>query len=62
MLKSDVIKHYKTAKAAAEALGIKESAISQWSEVIPKLRAYELERLTNGALKVQSELFPDKAA
>lgn len=62
MFKSDVLKYYKTAKAAAEALGINESAVSQWSEKIPRLRAFELERLTAGALKVEPEIIPDKAA
>ncbi|WP_339617224.1 Cro/CI family transcriptional regulator [uncultured Gilvimarinus sp.] len=52
MTKTEVLAHYKTGKAVAEALGLSESAVSQWPEVIPRLRAFELERITQGALKV----------
>lgn len=68
MLKSDVIDYYRSAGngdpvgAVARALNIKSSAVSQWPEHIPRLRAYELERLTDGALKVDPDVIPDKAA
>lgn len=66
MLKSQVIDHFGTVGATAQALGIKSSAVSQWPEVIPKLRAYEIERITGGKLKVYPESAkaaePDKAA
>lgn len=35
----------------AKALGINPSAVYQWPETIPQLRAYEIERITNGKLK-----------
>lgn len=50
MKKSDVIKHFGSAKKAAEALGIKPPAISQWGDEIPPLRALQLEKLTHGVL------------
>lgn len=60
MLKADVIKHFGSVGAVAQALQIKSAAVSQWPEIIPKLRAYEIERITNGQLKVDAE--PMKAA
>lgn len=55
MKKTDVIDHFKSVGAVADALGIRGSAVSQWGEDVPRLRAYELERITKGALKVDSE-------
>lgn len=52
MLKSDVIKHYGSVQAAAEAIGVNGSAISQWGEYVPLGRAYQFEKITNGALQV----------
>ncbi|WP_345854220.1 Cro/CI family transcriptional regulator [Shewanella algae] len=46
----------------AKALGISPSSISQWEENVPKLRAYQLERLTNGELKADDALLDPPAA
>lgn len=51
MKKADAISHFGTTVKLASALGIAQSAVSQWGDEIPKLRAYEIERITNGALK-----------
>ncbi len=51
MKKQDAIKHFGTLVKLAKALGIGHSAISQWPENIPQRRAFEIERITNGALK-----------
>lgn len=51
MKKNDVISHFGNATKAANALGVTKSAISQWPETIPRLRAFEIERITNGELK-----------
>jgi transcriptional repressor of cell division inhibition gene dicB len=59
MLKADVIKYFGSVGAVAQALQIKSAAVSQWPDTIPKLRAYEIERITNGQLKVAE---PMKAA
>lgn len=53
MLKSAVIKHYGTATAVAAALGIGKAFVSKWGEDVPQRYAYEIERLTNGALKAE---------
>jgi predicted transcriptional regulator len=54
MKTSDVIQFYKSKSLVAKALGISKAAVSLWGDEVPKLRAYELERLTDGALKVDS--------
>lgn len=53
MKKNDVISHFGTMTKAAEALGLTKSAISQWPDEIPQLRAFEIERLTGGKLKAE---------
>ncbi|WP_335918325.1 Cro/CI family transcriptional regulator [Shewanella algae] len=40
----------------AKALGISPSSVSQWAEDVPQLRAFQLERLTNGELKADDDL------
>lgn len=60
MRKADVIQHFGSVGAVAQALQIKSAAVSQWPEIIPRLRAYEIERITNGKLKVTDD--PSKAA
>lgn len=49
--KSDVIAHFETVTAVAEALGISIQAVSKWPEDVPELRALQLERITDGELK-----------
>jgi len=51
MKKIDAIEHFKSASNLAKELGISRMAISQWGENVPPLRAFELERITNGELK-----------
>jgi len=58
--KQEAINHFGSAKSLAEALGVKPQAVSQWSQ-IPARRQYELERLTNGGLKVDEELIGSAA-
>jgi DNA-binding transcriptional regulator YdaS (Cro superfamily) len=52
MTKDDAVKFYGSQTKLAQALNIKPSAISQWGEDVPELRAYQIEHLTDGALKV----------
>lgn len=40
------------ASELARALKIKPQAPHQWGDEVPRLRAFELQQLTNGALKV----------
>ncbi|WP_412469413.1 Cro/CI family transcriptional regulator [Pseudomonas aeruginosa] len=52
MTKTQVISHFRGVSKVAKALGITYEAVRQWPEEIPKLRQYEIERITKGALKV----------
>lgn len=60
MKKSDVIGHYGSITALCEALGIGKSAVSQWPELIPARRAYEIEILTDGSLKADRQDYAAK--
>ncbi|GKV89317.1 Cro/CI family transcriptional regulator [Pectobacterium carotovorum] len=51
MRKQDVIAHFGSGRAVAKALGISDSAVSQWKELIPEKDAYRLELVTGGQLK-----------
>lgn len=45
MRTSDVLAHYKTQKAIAEALGIKQPSVAEWGDYPPDQRQLQLERL-----------------
>ncbi|MFB0769884.1 Cro/CI family transcriptional regulator [Aeromonas salmonicida] len=47
------VDYFGTKAAIADALGIKKSAVSQWGDIIPKGRAYQIEVLTGGKLKAE---------
>lgn len=51
MKKADAVAHFGTHEKLANALGISRASVSQWGEDVPELRAFQLERITNGALK-----------
>lgn len=55
MKKADAIKYFGSQKIIAETLGIKQAAVSQWGEEVPPLRAFQLERLSDGNLKPKVE-------
>lgn len=48
----DAISHFGNRSKLAKALKISKSAIAQWGSDVPELRAYQIERLTDGALKI----------
>lgn len=52
MKKTDVIKHFGGVVETAKALGIKSQSVSGWPEDVPELRAFQIEKITNGELKV----------
>ena len=54
MTKQQAIDHFQGIPQLADALGIHRQAIYQW-ESIPLLRQYQIERLTDGALKAGPE-------
>lgn len=51
MKKQDVISYFGNQEKTAIALGVKQASVSRWSEEVPLRRAFEIERITNGALK-----------
>ena len=56
MKKSDVIAHFGGVVKTAKALGMNKSSVSLWGEEIPKGRAYQIELMTEGKLKVRKTL------
>ena len=61
MTKSDVLNVFKTQQGVAQALTkagfpISQAAVSKWPEVIPQLRAFQIERITKGELKADDPL------
>lgn len=57
MKKEDVINHFGGICKTADALGIKHPSVSGWGDVIPRGRAYEIEKITNGKLKYNPALY-----
>lgn len=57
MFKSNVVAFYKNQSGVAAALGIKPGSVSQWGNIIPEKQAFRLEKLTNGALKYDPDLY-----
>ena len=51
MKTKDAIKHFGNKAKLAKALNISKSAITQWPDDVPALRAFQIERLTDGQLK-----------
>lgn len=52
MKKAAAIDHFGSQVKLATAIGVSQAAISKWPDDVPELRAYQIERLTDGALKV----------
>lgn len=55
MEKQTAIKHFGSGVKLADALGIAPAAISQWGEFVPEGRAYQIQHITKGKLKVESK-------
>ena len=51
MKKKDATAYFGTATKLATSLSISKQSVSKWGIEIPQRRAFELERITNGALK-----------
>jgi hypothetical protein len=60
MTTQEALDLYKTQQELAEALGIKQSAVSMWGKYPPPMRQLQLERLTRGRLKAESDIFSKK--
>ncbi|MCS6114488.1 Cro/CI family transcriptional regulator [Shewanella baltica] len=50
MKTKDAISHFGNKLKLAKALNVSKSAISQWGDDVPELRAFQIERLTDGQL------------
>lgn len=57
MLKKDVIDHFETPSNVARALGVSPAAVWKWKAIVPYFSAREIERITEGALRVRDELY-----
>ena len=51
MKTKQAIKRFGSAAALARALGISRQSVHDWGDTVPEGRAYQLEVLTEGALK-----------
>lgn len=59
MKKAAAIDHFGSQVKLAAAIGVTQAAISKWPDDVPELRAYQIERLTDGALKVNPVIVLD---
>jgi hypothetical protein len=50
-----VIQHFGNQHAVAIALGIKQPSVAAWGEYPPELRQLQVESVTSGALRAESE-------
>jgi len=58
MLKSDVIEFFGTGSEVKRVLGLKSTGtVSQWPEIIPEKQALKIDRLTNGRLAYNPDLY-----
>lgn len=55
---SQAARHFGSKKKLAAALGVTPSAVTLWGEAIPLLRQFQIQMLTEGALKACAELRP----
>lgn len=53
MTTSEASQHFGSVIKMAKVLNISRAAVYQWGEYPPKLRQFELERITNGELKME---------
>lgn len=57
MNKEEVISYFGGVSQLAKILGISHASVSGWGNVIPKGRAFEIQTITDGALKVDPALY-----
>ncbi|MCT8866285.1 Cro/CI family transcriptional regulator [Shewanella xiamenensis] len=59
MKTSDAVQHFNGKSKLAKALGINPASVSQWGDDVPALRAFQIERLTDGKLKAGALQLPN---
>lgn len=59
MLTKSVIEHFGSRLKVARALGIQKAAVYKWGEMVPPLRAAQLERLTGRKLRFDPDQYAD---
>lgn len=57
MKKTDVIKHFGSAVAAAHALDVTKQAVNGWGDLIPEGMAYKAQVITGGKLVVDPAVY-----
>lgn len=62
MRTDQAIQFYGSKAALARALRIRQPSIYSWGDLVPLGRAYELQDLTQGALKVDRALYDKRQA
>jgi|TARA_R110000787_G_scaffold169552_1_gene282227 DNA-binding transcriptional regulator YdaS (Cro superfamily) len=56
ILKKEAVESFGGVKKLADALGIQHSAVCQWGEFVPALRAYQIHELLQTNKVAQSEV------
>lgn len=60
MKKTDVFEHFKSAKNIARALNIYPQAVHQWTDIVPKARAFELFIKSNGSIPIKEDDYAEE--
>lgn len=55
--KKDVIEHFGSEAAAADALEISRQAVNKWGEVVPEAVAYRVHALSKGKVPFDPEVY-----
>ncbi len=55
----DAIRHFGSKAAVARALGITRASLTDWKDLVPALRAAQLEQITAGHLKFDPNEYLD---
>jgi predicted transcriptional regulator len=57
MKKQTALKEFRTQENLASALKITQAAVSKWPDLVPEKQALKIDRLTQGKLKYDPELY-----
>lgn len=55
MKTADVIAHFGSIRAVADALKVTPQAIYQWGELVPQGRTFQIQVLTRGVLRADAQ-------